>query len=253
MPIQVGVAGFSGRTGTILLDLLEQDSRFEVVNLITRNKAKYHNHKYQSIIVEVDEVSPLLDAIIDFSNPEFTMCLLQYTGIPIVIATTGFTEYQLKIILDQSKNKAILLSSNMSISVNILFNLTSILAKKMQDYDIEIIETHHRNKLDAPSGTALTLFEEIKRARPHSVINLQRHTVKHGRDINEVGISSIRAGNIVGKHEVLFANNNEQLSVTSDISSRECFATGAIVAAIFIIQQPPGLYSMQDVLFGDAI
>lgn len=193
------------------------------------------------------------DVIIDFSNPELLEPLLTfatYKKIPIVICTTGFSAAQVDKIRAASKLIPIFFSGNMSIGINLLIEL----AKKATlalgaSFDIEIIEKHHNQKVDAPSGTALMIADAIKSTEMKAYeYTYDRHEHRQARRDNEIGIHSIRGGTIVGEHEVSFAGKDEVLTISHSAQSKEIFAVGAVNAAKFIISQPAGLYGMADLL-----
>lgn len=192
------------------------------------------------------------DVIIDFSTPSATLNILNYAKenkVPIVIATTGFTAEQEKIIEEASKEIPIFKSSNMSYETNLFISLVSKLAPILNDSDVEIVDVHHNKKVDAPSGTALMIAEEINKSLDNSMhYEFDRHSKKQARDKKEIGIHSIRGGTEVGKHSVFFFGNNESLEITHTVNSRSVFAKGALKAADFIIKQKNGLYSMKDLV-----
>ncbi len=193
--------------------------------------------------------------IVDFTTPGATRSLLNEikgTETRIVIGTTGLTETDLALIQEAAGSNAILFSPNMSLGVNFLFYLTKIAAEKLgKDFDIEIIEAHHRFKKDSPSGTAKRLGEIASAAIGYSY----NDTIKHGREgivgersAKEIGMHAIRGGDIVGEHTVLFAGPGERLELKHCAQSRTTFAQGAVKAVKWLYTQPPGLYSMQDLL-----
>jgi len=196
------------------------------------------------------------DVIVDFTNPETTLNLLalcQKHHKKMVIGTTGFTEEQTKQIKHASNTVPIVFAPNMSPGVNLMFKLLEIAATALgSKSDIEIIEKHHRNKLDAPSGTALEMGKIIAKTLHRS---LEEHVVytRHGREEQirsheTIGFSTIRAGDIIGEHTALFATEGELLEITHKSSTRTHYAKGAIQAALWLNNQPEGLYSMMDVL-----
>lgn len=196
------------------------------------------------------------DVLIDFTTPDSTMAILKTCaekGIAMVIGTTGFDEEQMKQVREASEKTAVLISPNMSVGVNLLFNIVEKVAKMLGGKtDFEIIEAHHRYKKDAPSGTALKLAETICDAT-----NLKKEDIIYGRKgiigerkQNQICIHSVRSGDIVGEHTVIFGDIGEQLEIVHKARSRDSFAMGALRAAKFLYNKPPGLYKMQDVLGG---
>lgn len=193
------------------------------------------------------------DVAIDFSAPEASMKLVDYCvahSLPCVICTTGFTVEQQARIREASRSVAVFQSANMSLGINLLAELACRAAKKLGlDYDIEIVEKHHHNKVDAPSGTALLLADAINASveEPYTYV-YDRHAVRKPRDVHEMGIHSVRGGSIVGEHEVLFCGQDEVITLSHSAASRGVFANGAINAALFLCGKPAGLYTMRDLL-----
>lgn len=190
------------------------------------------------------------DCIIDFSHHSTTRRLLDYCvsqRVPVVIATTGQTADELLMIDYASKEIPVFRSANMSLGVALLVELAKITAKTMLDADIEIIEKHHNRKLDSPSGTALLIAEEIKSVREKAFLVCGR-SGQGKRDTNEIGISAVRLGNIIGEHEVIVGNDTQTITLKHEAHTRSLFAEGAIAAAAFLVGQGAGLYSMQDMI-----
>lgn len=193
------------------------------------------------------------DVIIDFSHPSALEPLLSYAvqrHMPAVIATTGLSDEQIALIRNTSKNVPLFFSFNMSLGVNLLCELAKKAVSVLGgQFDIEIVEKHHNRKIDAPSGTALMLADEIASAlkeRPRYIYD--RHSVRQKRGKDEIGIHSIRGGTIVGEHEVIFAGHDEVISLSHTAMSREVFATGSINAALFLCGKADGLYHMGDLV-----
>jgi len=193
------------------------------------------------------------DVIIDFSHPSVLDGLLSFAlarGTPIVIATTGLSPKQIEEIRAASEKIPVFFSANMSLGINLLIDLVRKAAAVLQkDYDIEIIEKHHNKKIDAPSGTALYIADEIADVlsyEPNYIYD--RHSRRATREKNEIGIHAVRGGNIVGDHEVIFAGNNEIIEITHSAASKAVFAEGALKAALFLKDKKPGLYSMKDIV-----
>ena len=191
------------------------------------------------VFTDINDINLIPDVIIDFSVPEATFKILEFANknkIPTVIATTGL-----------SNKFPIFRSSNMSYEINLMSKLVAQLAQKLSDSDIEIIETHHNRKIDSPSGTAIILADSINNALDNQMhYEYDRHSKREKRDKKEIGIHSIRGGNEVGKHSVIFFGNNESFEITHNVLSRAVFASGAIKAANFIIHKDNGLYDMND-------
>lgn len=193
------------------------------------------------------------DVIIDFSHPSAlpkVIALARTRKLPVVIATTGLSAEQIAEIEALSKEVPVFFSANMSLGINLLSELVKKAAAVLgNDFDIEIVEKHHNQKLDAPSGTALMLANAAKDGlsfEPEYVF--ERHSVRQKRKKTEIGISSVRAGTIVGEHEVIFGGPDEIITLSHTAMSKEIFATGSVNAAAFLIGKPAGLYSMKDML-----
>lgn len=190
------------------------------------------------------------DVIIDFSNHLGTKELLDYAvkkGIPTVVATTGHTDEELEMIAEASKKVAVFHSANMSLGVALLVELAKRTAEVMPEADIEIVETHHNRKLDAPSGTALMIANELKKVREHARFVLGR-SGNAKRESDEIGISAVRRGNIVGIHEVLVSTDSQTITLKHEAHSRALFADGGISAARFLVGKPAGLYDMHSIV-----
>lgn len=193
------------------------------------------------------------DIIIDFSHPamlQTVLTLAEGRHLPVIIATTGLSDEQLAAVRALSEKVPVFFSANMSIGVNLLSALVEKAAKVLgNDFDIEIVEKHHNQKVDAPSGTALMLADAAKAGlsfEPHYVYD--RHSMRQKREKTEIGISSVRAGTIVGEHEVIFGGRDEVITLSHLAMSKEIFAVGALNAAAFLVGKPAGLYSMKDMI-----
>lgn len=196
---------------------------------------------------------PQADAVIDFSNPSALAAELEYVtahGLPLVLCTTGLSAEQLAAVDEAAKSVPVFHSSNMSLGVAVLSALTKKAAAVLGDaYDIEIVEMHHNQKLDAPSGTALMLADAAKAGLSFEPeYTYDRHTRRQKRDKKEIGIASLRGGTVVGEHSVYFAGEQEVLTLSHSAGSRSVFASGALTAAKFLQGRPAGLYTMEDIL-----
>ncbi len=198
-----------------------------------------------------DSVSEKVDAIVDFSYHGAVRSILDYATdhyVPVVLATTGYTDDELKLIDDASKKIAIFRSGNMSIGINLLIKLVKEGAKALgKSADVEIIEMHHNRKLDAPSGTAIMLADAIKSERAE-LVNKYGRSGQDKRNPEDLTIHSVRGGTVVGVHEVLFALDNEVVSLKHTAENRRIFAEGALDAAAYLLNKPCGKYDMQDML-----
>lgn len=208
-----------------------------------------------AIVDDLDRVANDFDVLVDFTRPEVTLAHLELCrarGRKLVIGTTGFSEEQKQAIRDAANDIAIVFAPNMSVGVNVCFKLLEMAAKVLgDDYDVEIIEAHHRFKIDAPSGTALRMGEVVAAALGRDLRQCAvygREGVTGERDRNTIGFETIRAGDVVGDHTVLFATQGERIEITHKASSRMTFATGAVRAAHWLMNKDKGLFDMQDVL-----
>lgn len=250
--IQILVSGCNGKMGQEVIETIDQ---FENCSLWggfdKENTGRFPFTVYTSV-EELVKNSEKPDVIIDFSIPIATFQMLTYAKekhIPIVIATTGFSEEEKNKIMEFSKQIPVFQSANMSFDIFLMGKLLELAAKNLQNTDIEIIESHHNRKIDSPSGTALLLADKINEVLyiKHTY-EFDRHLKKEKRSKNEIGFSSIRGGNIVGEHTVQFMGENETLSITHTSYSRKVFAEGALKAALFLVGQPNGFYSMEDII-----
>ena len=246
--IKVLINGINGRMGQEVLKSVNNSKDFKVCCGVDKIESSSPFPIYNNINL----IKEKPDVIIDFSIPEASMNILKFAkenNIPIVIATTGFSDKELSIIDEYSKSIPIFRSGNMSYEINIMADIVAKLATQLQDSDIEIIETHHRNKVDSPSGTALILADSINRALNNKKdYQYNRHDIRQPRPKNEIGIHSIRGGTEVGKHTVIFLGNNESFELTHTVTSRSIFAQGALKAAKFLIKQNNGLYNMKNLI-----
>lgn len=201
---------------------------------------------------KIENIKEKVDVIIDFSVPVATFEILKYAKenkVPVVIATTGFSEEQLNEIKEISKEIPVFRSSNMSLDINLMATLVQKIAEVLKESDIEIIETHHNKKIDSPSGTAILLANAINEVfNNEKEYNFDRMSKREKRNPKEIGFSAIRGGNIVGEHTVQFFSENETLEITHKSYSRQVFAEGALKAANFIVKQPNGLYDMKNLV-----
>lgn len=201
---------------------------------------------------KIGDVREKADVIIDFSFHGLTNEVLDYairTGTPAIIATTGHTDEEKQSIIDASKKVAVFYTGNMSLGIATLCDVVKRVVSVFPDADVEIIETHHNRKLDAPSGTAKMLFEAVKEVRPEAYASQGRNGICK-REKNEVGISSIRMGNIVGIHEVIIGTSTEQITLKHEAYDRALFADGAVKSAEFMCGRSAGLYTMKELLKG---
>ncbi len=201
---------------------------------------------------KLEDIDRPIDVIIDFSVPVSTLNILEFaikSKIPLVIATTGFSEEEKAKIKAASKFIPIFQSANMSFNINLMSRIVAELAPFSKDADIEIIETHHNQKKDAPSGTALLLADSINKSLNNNMkYTFDRHSLHEKRAKSEIGFSTIRGGNIVGEHTVKFFTSNETFEITHKAYSRTVYADGALKAAEFLLNKPAGFYDMNDLI-----
>ena len=242
--------GCNGRMGQMLSELISKDEEMKVVaGIEPSGEAKNDYPVYKSF----DELKETADVIIDFSTASAIDGLLDYcekTHTPLVLCSTGLSEAQLGRVERLAKVSAVLVSANMSLGINVLLKLLKNVTKTLYEngFDIEIVEKHHNQKLDAPSGTALALADVMKDELDDISYNLDRTKVRKKRERNEIGISAVRGGTIVGEHEVIFAGTDEVIEIKHTAYSRAIFAKGAISAAKFLKGKSAGKYNMSDVI-----
>ncbi len=245
--LNVAINGATGRMGKELLSIIEEDNKYSLAFAKSQDVANG--------IINALPNNCIPDVVIDFSSPSSTLELLAWCveqNVPLVIGTTGFNDEQLNVIQAASTHIPVLLSPNMSLSVNVLFKVSQLVARSLSDSEVEIIESHHRFKKDAPSGTAIRLGEVIANSRGDNFVDVAKFNrtgvENETRYAKEIGFSVIRGGDIIGKHTAMFLTAGEELSLTSEITDRKCFATGALKAAAFIVNKKYGLFNMDDVL-----
>ena len=243
--------GCNGKMGQVITGLIAQDEDVKIVAGIDTYDEKKNDYPVYKTIRECQIAA---DVVIDFSNAKAVDELLNYCGekkLPLVLCTTGLSEDQLAKVTETSKETAILKSANMSLGINLLMQLLKEATKVLSPagYDIEIVEKHHNQKLDAPSGTAIALADSINEAADGQYEYVyDRSQVRKKRDKKELGISAVRGGTIVGEHEVLFAGIDEVIEFKHTAYSRTVFGKGAVEAAKFLAGKEAGKYDMSDVV-----
>lgn len=247
--MNVLINGAKGKMGKEIFEAIKKQPDFQVVCGFDRIEDLNYSLPIYS---KIEQIQEKVDVIIDFSNPIATFKILEYARknkIPTVIATTGFSEEELEKIKEISKEIPIFRSSNMSFDINLMAKLVQEIAKVLDQADIEIVETHHNQKVDSPSGTAILLADAINNVlEEKKSYTFDRMQKREKRKKNEIGFSSIRGGNIVGEHSVKFFSENETLEITHTSYSRQVFAEGALKAARFITNQKEGLYDMKNLV-----
>ena len=263
--IRIAVVGASGRMGLCLIKAAELSDKTGLSVAISRAGSDVIARDAGEIagigrldIKVGDDLSAVMDefdALIDFTRPDISMEyieLCRQAGKTIIIGTTGYSDAQKAKMAEAAKDTAIVFAPNMSVGVNLSLKLLEMTAKVMGDYtDIEVIEAHHRHKVDAPSGTALRMGEVVADALGRDLKDCAiygREGDTGERDRKTIGFSTIRAGDIVGEHTVMFADEGERVEITHKATSRMTFANGAVRAAVWLKDQKNGLYDMQDVL-----
>ena len=262
--LRVAVAGASGRMGRMLIEAIAQSDDLALAAALDRADSPSLGTdpsaflgQPSGIAIESDVRAALskADCLIDFTRPEGTMdhlAICAELGVKLVIGTTGFSDEQKARIAEYAQRTAVVLSPNMSVGVNVTFKLLEMAAKALATgYDIEIIEAHHRHKVDAPSGTALKMGEVVATALGRDLKDCAvyaREGVTGERDPSTIGFSAIRGGDIVGDHTVLFAGTGERIEITHKSSSRAGYAQGSLRAVRFLQSQRTGLFDMLDVL-----
>lgn len=243
--------GCNGKMGQVISDIISADAEIEIVagvDLYNEQKNDYPVYK------EIAECEKEADVIIDFSNINAVDALLEYSEkqeIPVVLCTTGLTKEQLAKAELASRKTAVLRSANMSLGINTLMELLTQAVRVLASagYDMEIVEKHHNQKVDAPSGTALALADVMNEAMDNAYeYKFDRSGEMKKREKNEIGISAVRGGTIVGEHEIIFAGTDEVIELKHTAYSKAIFAKGAVEAAKFLQGKPAGMYDMHDVI-----
>lgn len=247
--INLLINGICGKMGTEVVKLLKH---YPEICLLGGVSTHFTPNLPYPIYTSIEEISQKPDILLDFSSPKSTMLLLPYCcnyHIPLVIATTGFSQEEQTKIEEASLKIPIFQSSNMSYCIMLMQKIASLLSKELPNSEIEIIEVHHSKKKDAPSGTALMLADSINHANGNSYsYQFGRHPKSSPRSSKEIGFSSVRGGNIIGEHELLFFQENETISLKHCAYSRSIFADGALKAVQFLVNQKPGFYTMENLL-----
>ncbi|MDD6157261.1 MAG: 4-hydroxy-tetrahydrodipicolinate reductase [Lachnospiraceae bacterium] len=243
--------GCNGKMGQVITGICREDPEVEIVAGIDVYDKVANDYPVFSNIAQCDVQA---DAIIDFSNAAAVDGLLDYCAdkqVPVVLCTTGLSDAQLEKVSETAKKVAILKSANMSLGINTLMELLkkAALVFAPAGYDMEIVEKHHNQKLDAPSGTALALADSMNEALDNAyTYKYDRSQERAKRDPKEIGISAVRGGNIVGEHEVIFAGMDEVIEFKHTAYSKGVFGKGAVEAAKFLAGKPAGMYDMADVI-----
>lgn len=248
--LKILLNGACGRMGHNVAAMLASREDMRIVAGVDVRPEQYADFP---VYADIREFTGEADAVVDFtiaSALDETLAYCVKRGIKLIVATTGHTEAQMEALCEASKTIAVFKSANMSLGVALLADLVRRACRVLGDgYDVEVIEKHHNQKLDAPSGTALMLADAAAEALPYDAeYQYNRHDVRRVRPKNEIGIHSIRGGTIVGEHEVLFAGPDEVISLTHTAQSRALFAAGTVRAVLFLADKETGFYNMDDLV-----
>ena len=250
--LNILLSGCNGRMGQAVSRLVAARDNERIsagVDIAAAQNCEY------PVYAELSDVRENVDVVIDFSLPDNLSTVLSYCldrNLPVVLAVTGYDDAAKVQIREASQSIAVFQSGNMSLGANLLMDLAAKAATILgEHFDVEIIERHHGNKLDAPSGTALAIYNRVAEALPYQPHpQYDRSQLRTKRTHNEIGMHAVRGGTIVGDHDVVFAGHDEVLEIKHSASSREIFAVGAVSAAKFIVSQSPGLYGMRELIKG---
>ncbi len=249
--IRIILRGCNGKMGQEIAKILQTDREAAIVAGIDLKETTDNGYP---VFTSVSACKVEADIIIDFASPKKLDEMLQYAeqnNLPVILCTTGLSEEDLEMVKEASKKTAILRSANMSVGINTVIKLLKTAAQVLAaaDFDIEIVEKHHNQKVDAPSGTALALADAVNEVLEEEYsYKYDRSREREKRKKQEIGISAVRGGTIIGEHEVIFAGMDEVIEIKHTAYSRAIFARGAIHAAKFLIGKTPGMYQMSDVI-----
>ena len=249
--VKVLLCGCNGRMGRAVHNMVSNEKEMEIVAGVDTYTETANPYPVFTNIMDVDVAC---DVVIDFSSSKTTDALLEFcteAGISVVLCSTGLSDEQLKKVEEASKSIAILRSANMSLGVNLIIKLLSQASGVLTNagFDVEIVEKHHKMKMDAPSGTAIMLADAVNEACDNKFhYTYDRSQRREVREEDEIGISAVRGGSIVGDHDVIFAGQDEVITFSHTAYSRALFARGAVSAAYFLAGKEPGYYTMQDVI-----
>lgn len=270
MKLKIGIFGLTGRMGRMIAREILDDANCVFAGGTVREGSAFMDkslHETLGVAASIDlpkeavnTISPekllnACDVAIDFTRAEVSVhhaYVAAAMGKPIVIGTTGFNQQQVQMLADAANHIPIVLAPNMSVGVSLLTAITEVVAQTLDSrYDAEIIEMHHRHKIDSPSGTALALGEAVAQGRNVALKNRAVYDRKGNsgpRKRGDIGFATLRGGDVVGEHTVIFANDGERVELTHKATDRRIFAQGAVVAAKWIVRQQPGRFTMKDVL-----
>lgn len=249
--IRIILHGCNGKMGSVITDIVSSDSKAVIVAGVDYNPEQHYDYPVYRTLAECDAEA---DVVIDFSAADAVKALMDACAakrLPCVLCTTGLSAEMLAYVEETAESVAVLKSANMSLGINLLMKLLAEAAPVLSaaGFDVEIVEKHHNQKVDAPSGTALALADSINEAAGHAyTYQYDRSGRREKRAEKELGISAVRGGTIVGTHEVIFAGRDEVITFEHMAYSKEIFAKGAVAAAKFLAGKPAGMYDMSDVI-----
>ncbi|NLL92948.1 MAG: 4-hydroxy-tetrahydrodipicolinate reductase [Clostridiales bacterium] len=249
--VKIIMSGCNGRMGRVISDIVSKDENIKIVAGVDVFDDGHNEYRVYDSISKVEEEC---DVIIDFSSTSLISSLIEYAvahDVAMVLCTTGYSSEELDMINEASKKIAILRSGNMSMGINTMAKVMEVVTKTLVDagFDIEIVEKHHNQKLDAPSGTAIMLADSINNELNDEYEYVyDRSSMRKKRPKKEIGISAVRGGSIVGEHEIIFAGTDEVLTFSHTAYSRAIFGNGAVCAAKFLKDKEAGMYSMKNVI-----
>ena len=248
--VNVTITGANGKMGGVIASIIKERSDCQVISGIDLNTKPKDDF---TIYAKPQELPVKPDVIIDFSHPSALNDLLEYclsTGTAVVLATTGYDEAQIAKIKKAAEQIPVFFTFNMSLGINLLCKLAKTAVEVLGgQFDIEIVEKHHNQKIDAPSGTAIMLANSINETLDNKYQYVyDRHSQRKKREKNEIGMHAIRGGTIVGEHDIIFAGRDEVITLSHSAASKEVFAVGAVNAAVFLAEQQAGLYDMASLL-----
>lgn len=247
------ICGACGKMGRVIYDIISKRADCKVIAGVDKIPEAYADFP---VVSKISELNVKPDVIIDFSHPSLLDDLLGYcltNGVAVVIATTGYSSEQISKIHKAAESIPVFFTFNLSLGINLLADLAKKAVKVLGDqFDIEIIEKHHNQKIDAPSGTAIMLADAINSELDNKYTYVyDRHSVRAKRTKTEIGMHAVRGGTIVGEHEILFAGRDEVITLKHEAHSKSVFAVGSVNAAVFLKNKPAGLYAMSDLLKGN--
>ncbi|MDD7362862.1 MAG: 4-hydroxy-tetrahydrodipicolinate reductase [Peptoniphilus sp.] len=247
--VNILLSGADGAMGKVLTELVEENEKFFISAGLART---YEELEDFVIYDDINNITEDVDVIIDFSSKDNLNNLLKYAednNLPLILATTGYDEKDMENIRKASESIPLVQSGNFSLGVHVMVYVSKILAGLLDDFDIEIIEKHHNKKKDAPSGTANMIYDAVNQIKDHKLKKVYgRHGFTDKKDKNEVGMHSLRAGTINGEHEIIFAGEDEVITLSHSASSKRIFALGSLKAAEYLIGKDKGMFDFDEIL-----